>query len=214
MVGVEHHRKIDGGQRGESDAHGVPRAARGILNDHGGVAVNERFDERCGFGADDDDAAVRRRARAGAQHPRHHRHAGDGVKRLRDRGAHAGARTGREDDQSNAPRRSIGLLHGDSCDSYRCRTATRARRGDVVPGWRARIRTWNKGSKDPCDTISLPANTWKRCGRWHGAGTAEIATAASIPARSATPARPGVGRAAPVLGVRAGNPPPRNEHEN
>ncbi len=25
-------------------------------------------------------------------------------------------------------------------------------------GWQARIRTWNKGFKGPCDTISPPAN--------------------------------------------------------
>ena len=29
-------------------------------------------------------------------------------------------------------------------------------------GWRARIRTWNKGAKNPCDTLSPPANKPKR----------------------------------------------------
>src|SRR5918995_882316 len=37
-------------------------------------------------------------------------------------------------------------------------------------GWRARIRTWNKGSKDPCDTISPPAKGKYRSGRRNDAG--------------------------------------------
>jgi len=40
-----------------------------------------------------------------------------------------------------------------SACTTRWNTSTPAR----ISGWRARIRTWNKGSKGPCDTISPPA---------------------------------------------------------
>ena len=69
-----------------------------------------------------------------------------------------------------------------SCESLaRLRGARNLRRGC---GWRARIRTWNKGSKDPCDTISPPANGKYRSDRRADAGMVSAFAGGSIPASS------------------------------
>lgn len=77
-------------------------------------------------------------------------------------------------------------------------------------GWRARIRTWNKDSKGPCDTVSPPANVLtktslhgaalavnrlarRRGTTWHGVRCSRSSTCC-VPARSTAPMLASPGR--------------------
>ena len=80
----------------------------------------------------------------------------------------------------------------------------RLRGGETWPGsgWRARIRTWNKGSKDP-DTISPPANGKYRSDRRADAGMVSAFAGGSIPASSRRPVVDTGGRHAARTAVSA-----------
>ncbi len=125
----------------------------------------------------------------GCQHARHHRHAGDWVKGLGQCGAHARTVARSEDDERDGRvvigRRQLpaaDVRHAYVLDQRDVRRPIRlpwaarslgrderSKERAVINGWRARIRTWNKGSKDPCDTISPPATDrvpFRSCYAW------------------------------------------------
>src|SRR5215213_1633158 len=117
------------------------------------------------------------------------------MERFRQRRAHPRPVPGGQDDDTDGPdiggggQRivALGINHAKASGGASPLTAVSATRaGD---GWRARIRTWNKGSKDPCDTISPPANGKYRSDRRADAGMVSAFAGRSIPASFRSPLR-------------------------
>ena len=156
-------------------AQRVPRTARLLLVDRNDIRPPNARGEIERLRPDDYDRLARLGRRAGPQNVRDHRPTGKRMERLRQRRTHARALARGQHNQGHiplcvggrrrlghvahscqrpeSPARAVAARSGEVATRSRCIEASTG--ADPFPkGWRARIRTWNKGSKDPCDTIS------------------------------------------------------------